>query len=40
MTMPKDTTKSAIERQMLDAYFHFRSNLPTVDEESGLDYKK
>ena len=38
--MPKDMTKSAIERQMLDAYFHFRSNLPTVDEESGLDYKQ
>lgn len=33
-------TKSAIERQMLDAYFHFRSNLPKKDEESGLDYKK
>ena len=33
-------TKSAIERQMLDAYFHFRSNLPEKDEESGLDYKK
>ena len=31
---------SAIERQMLDAYFHFRSNLPKKDEESGLDYKK
>lgn len=40
MTMPKDMTKSAIERQMLDAYFHFRSNLPKKDEESGLDYKK
>lgn len=38
--MPKDMTKSAIERQMLDAYFHFRSNLPKKDEESGLDYKK
>ena len=38
--MPKDMTKSAIERQMLDAYFHFRSNLPKQDEESGLDYKK
>lgn len=38
--MPKDMTKSAIERQMLDAYFHFRSNLPEKDEESGLDYKK
>ncbi len=33
-------TKSAIERQMLDAYFHFRSNLPKKDEVSGLDYKK
>ena len=33
-------TKSAIERQMLDAYFHFRSNLPKKDEESGLDYNK
>lgn len=33
-------TKSAIERQMLDAYFHFRSNLPKKDEESGRDYKK
>ena len=38
--MPKDMTKSAIERQMLDAYFLFRSNLPKKDEESGLDYKK
>ena len=38
--MPKDMTKSAIERQMLDAYFHFRSTLPKKDEESGLDYKK
>lgn len=38
--MPKDMTKSAIERQMLDVYFHFRSNLPKKDEESGLDYKK
>lgn len=38
--MPKDMTKSAIERQMLDAYFYFRSNLPKKDEESGLDYKK
>lgn len=38
--MPKDMTKSAIERQMLDAYFHFRFNLPKKDEESGLDYKK
>ena len=33
-------TKSAIERQMLDAYFHFGSSLPQKDEESGLDYKK
>ena len=25
---------------MRDAYFHFRSNLPKKDEESGLDYQK
>ena len=33
-------TKSAIERQMLDAYFHFRTKKKKKDEESGLDYKK
>lgn len=28
------------EQDLLDAYFHFRSNLPKKDKESGLDYKK
>lgn len=28
------------EQDLLDAYFHFRSNLPMKDSESELDYKK
>lgn len=28
------------ERDLLNAYFHFRSCLPVKDEETGLDYKK
>ena len=36
--MPKDNNTTAI-KQMLDAYFHFRSNLPMTDEE-GREYKK
>lgn len=38
--MPRELSQSAIELQMLEAYFHFRSNLPKKDEESGLEYKK
>lgn len=28
------------ERNLLDAYFKFRSNLPMKDRETGIDYKK
>lgn len=36
--MPREYNTTAT-KQMLDAYFHFRSNLPEKDEE-GRDYKK
>ena len=28
------------ERDLLNAYFHFRNNLPMKDADTGLDYKK
>lgn len=28
------------EEDLLDAYFHFRNNLPMKDADTGLDYKK
>lgn len=28
------------EQDLLDAYFHFRCNLPMKDKETGLDYKE
>lgn len=38
MIMPKDNNATAL-KQMLDAYFTFRSNLPQKD-AVGRDYKK
>ena len=41
--MPRNTDKfnsEQFEKDLLDAYFHFRSCLPVKDEETGLDYKK
>ncbi len=41
--MPRNTdnfNSEQFEKDLLDAYFHFRSCLPVKDEETGLDYKK
>lgn len=41
--MPRNTDNfisEQFEEDLLDAYFHFRNNLPVKDEETGLDYKK
>lgn len=32
--------ENKFERNLLDAYFKFRSSLPMKDRETGLDYKK
>lgn len=41
MPRNKDNFNSEqFEKDLLDAYFHFRSCLPVKDEDSGLDYKK
>lgn len=41
--MPRNTdnfNSEQFEKDLLDAYFHFRSCLPVKDEDTGLDYKK
>lgn len=41
--MPRNTdnfNSEQFEKDLLDAYFHFRSCLPVKDEETGIDYKK
>ena len=41
--MPRNTdnfNSEQFEKDLLDAYFHFRSCLPVKDEETGLDYRR
>lgn len=41
--MPRNTDNfisEQFEEDLLDAYFHFRNNLPMKDADTGLDYKK
>jgi len=35
-----DFDSDQFEQDLLDAYFHFRCNLPMKDKETGLDYKE
>lgn len=41
--MPRNTDyfdSEQFEQDLLNAYFHFRCNLPMKDADTGLDYKK